>query len=164
MPFRYYEKLKPWQKEIYLKSDSITSLPIAEPEGLFPLIKGLEDSLKKEDRLSIERFSQAIVRALSERFHVSLIKVKVLQVRPSNHYGELHGLYYPKRGSGMALMILWIRTAKFGRIVAFKTFLRTLLHEFCHHLDYELFNLPESFHTEGFYKRESHLLHQLMKY
>jgi hypothetical protein len=28
-------------------------------------------------------------------------------------------------------------------------------------LDYELLDLPESFHTEGFYKRESSLVHQL---
>jgi hypothetical protein len=47
------------------------------------------------------------------------------------------------------------------RVVAFKTFLRTLLHELCHHLDYELLNLPDSFHTEGFYKRLSSLSHQL---
>ena len=37
-----------------------------------------------------------------------------------------------------------------------------LLHELCHHLDYELLDLEESFHTEGFYKRESNLFHQLM--
>jgi hypothetical protein len=34
-------------------------------------------------------------------------------------------------------------------------------HSLCHHLDYELYKLPETFHTEGFYKRESSLLHQL---
>jgi hypothetical protein len=45
--------------------------------------------------------------------------------------------------------------------VAFRTFLRTLLHELCHHLDYELYRFPETFHTEGFYKRESNLLAQL---
>ena len=41
-------------------------------------------------------------------------------------------------------------------------FLRTLLHEICHHLDYHLYRLPDSFHTEGFYKRESSLFHQLV--
>jgi len=56
-----------------------------------------------------------------------------------------------------------MRTAKHRRVVAFRTFLRTLLHELCHHLDYELFGLEETFHTEGFYKRESSLFHQLMR-
>jgi len=31
----------------------------------------------------------------------------------------------------------------------------------CHHLDYELYRLPETFHTEGFYKRESSLYYQI---
>jgi hypothetical protein len=46
-------------------------------------------------------------------------------------------------------------------VVAYKSFLRTLLHEVCHHLDYEFYKFPETFHTEGFYSRESSLLHQL---
>jgi hypothetical protein len=29
-------------------------------------------------------------------------------------------------------------------------------------LDYELYRLPETFHTEGFYKRESTLAHALL--
>ncbi len=48
-------------------------------------------------------------------------------------------------------------------VVAFKTFLRTLIHELCHHLDYELYKLPETFHTEGFYKRESTLVKALLR-
>ena len=35
------------------------------------------------------------------------------------------------------------------------------MHEFLHHLDYEHFKLPETFHTEGFYKRESSLSNAL---
>jgi len=57
---------------------------------------------------------------------------------------------------------VWMRTAKHRRVVAFRTYLRTLLHELCHHLDYELLKLPDSFHTEGFYRRESSLVHQLL--
>ena len=49
-----------------------------------------------------------------------------------------------------------------AQVVAFKSFLRTLVHEFAHHLDYELFVLDETFHTEGFYKRESSLANALL--
>jgi hypothetical protein len=52
-----------------------------------------------------------------------------------------------------------MHTARRGQVVAFKTFLRTLLHELCHHLDYEHLNLPRSLHTDGFYKRESSLVY-----
>jgi hypothetical protein len=55
-----------------------------------------------------------------------------------------------------------MRTAQRAQVVAFRTFLRTLLHELGHHLDYELFELEETFHTEGFYKRESSLFNQLV--
>jgi hypothetical protein len=55
-----------------------------------------------------------------------------------------------------------MRTARQRRVVAFRTFLRTVLHELCHHLDYLFYRLPDSFHTEGFYKRESSLFHQLV--
>jgi hypothetical protein len=162
MPFKYYERLRQKEKEIYNKSDSITSLPLFNAESLFPLVKSLEESLKNEEILSIQRYLRELAMALSERFHVSPVRIKVLEVRPSNHYGELHGLYYPKRDNFMPAIILWMKTAKKAKIIAFKTFLRTFVHEFCHHLDYEFFKLPESFHTEGFYKRESHLLHQLL--
>jgi hypothetical protein len=55
-----------------------------------------------------------------------------------------------------------MRTAQKGRVVAFRTFLRTLIHELCHHLDYVHIGLGRSFHTEGFFKRESSLLRQLL--
>src|SRR5438874_5763185 len=55
-----------------------------------------------------------------------------------------------------------MRTAKQKRVVAFRTYLRTLLHEVGHHLDYTVLGLEESYHTEGFYKRESSLFHQLV--
>ena len=55
-----------------------------------------------------------------------------------------------------------MRTAKQRRVVAFRTYLRTLLHEVGHHFDYALLRLPDSYHTEGFYKRESSLFKQLV--
>jgi len=48
------------------------------------------------------------------------------------------------------------------RLVAFRTFLRTLLHELGHHVDYERLGLQDSFHTEGFFRRESSLFHQIV--
>ena len=39
---------------------------------------------------------------------------------------------------------------------------RARLHERCHHPDYELLRLPDSFHTDGFYRRELSLLRQLL--
>jgi hypothetical protein len=87
--------------------------------------------------------------------------VEVLAVRPSAEWGELHGLYTASE-SGPARIQVWMRTARHRRVVAFRTFLRTLLHEVGHHLDYELLHLPDSLHTEGFFRRESSLFRQLV--
>ena len=55
-----------------------------------------------------------------------------------------------------------MRTAGRGQVVAFKTLLRTLVHELCHHLDYELHGLDSTYHTEGFFRRESSIMRQLV--
>ena len=77
--------------------------------------------------------------------------------------GELQGLYEPDEVTGATARItVWMRTAQRVRVVKFRTFLRTLVHEVCHHLDYEFFKFPETFHTEGFYARESALMRELL--
>ena len=87
---------------------------------------------------------------------------RVLAQRPADDYGELHGLYEPEDGKTRARITVWMRTARRRQVVAFKSFLRTVCHEICHHLDYELFALEETFHTEGFYRRESALANALL--
>jgi hypothetical protein len=90
------------------------------------------------------------------------IRLRVLAQRPADDYGELHGLYEPDEGRTPARISVWMRTARKRQVVAFKSFLRTLCHEVCHHLDYELFALEETFHTDGFYRRESSLANAML--
>lgn len=61
-----------------------------------------------------------------------------------------HGKYYPER----RLLAIYTSTAT-GRKVAYKTLLNTLIHEFCHHMDYyhPSLSLHRSLHTKGFYER-----------
>ena len=58
--------------------------------------------------------------------------------------------------------MVWMRTAAYERPVAHRTFVRTLSHELGHHLDYELLGLEDSFHTKGFFQRESSLVRTLL--
>lgn len=162
MVFAYYRRLTASQKRAYDKSDGVTSVRVPNASELHPLVTALEAALKKEDRKETEILSLNLVSALTVRIKVPVIRVKVLAVRPHDSGGELHGLYNPCTGKLPAIMNVWMRTAQQKRVVAFRTFLRTLLHEFCHHLDYEHFRFSYSFHTEGFYKRESNLFHQLV--
>src|SRR5205814_1648653 len=82
------------------------------------------------------------------------VAIRVELKRPATRRGELHGLYTPANGHGRDAIRLWMITAKRGQVVAYRTFLRTLLHEICHHLDYTYLHLRDSLHTQGFYQRE----------
>jgi hypothetical protein len=44
-------------------------------------------------------------------------------------------------------------------ITSFGTFLSTLCHEYCHHLDFQHFKFTDSWHTRGFYERAGALYH-----
>ena len=162
MVFAYYNRLTRREQRIYRQSDEINSIALPHAAALAPLVEQLAEALKHEDRRKIEALSQGLISGLTTRLKVPPVQVEVLAARPSKDWGELHGLYTPAEGWRPARATVWMRTAKHRRVVAFRTFLRTLLHELCHHLDYELLGLEESFHTEGFYKRESSLFHQLV--
>ena len=47
--------------------------------------------------------------------------------------------------------------------MAFRSYLRTVLLDLNHHIDLELLGIEDSFHTEGFYKRDSGLFKQLVR-
>jgi hypothetical protein len=162
VPFAYYHKLSRARQSIYRKSDAIEVLGIPPPLALGGGIAAIADALAREDRPGTQIACQRLVDALVDGYRVPAVRVKVLLRRPADGDGELHGLYEPEDDGVRACITLWMRTAQKKQVVAFKTFLRTLIHEVCHHLDYELFALEETFHTEGFYKRESSLVGALL--
>jgi hypothetical protein len=49
-----------------------------------------------------------------------------------------------------------------GKVVAGKTFFDTLIHEFMHHIDRKLLNLPSTPHSPGFYNRIDDLKRKLL--
>ncbi|MGH7353510.1 MAG: DinB family protein [Candidatus Rokuibacteriota bacterium] len=161
MPFAYYARLTRRQRAIYDKSDAITEIRLARPEALRPSVDALASALDAEDRMATQQATHALIRGLCEAMGLPPVRVEVLAARPHARWGELHGLYTNERGRPPKIQ-LWMRTAKQKRVVAFRTYLRTLLHEVGHHTDYTVLRLADSYHTEGFYKRESSLFHQLV--
>ncbi len=162
MVFSYYNKLSAAQKRIYRMSDGIASIPLPDAGGVREFTVDLERALAAEDRMRIEESCRKIAAGITARLSLPPVRVNVLVVRPAGSWGELHGLYETASGRSSAKITLWMRTVRHKRIVAFRSFLRTLLHELCHHADYTLLKLADSFHTDGFYKRESALFHQIM--
>lgn len=163
MTFGYYDRLTPAQQRLYRRSDAITSLPLPGAASLRPLVAELADSLESAGRAAVQGAAQGLFSGLTRAFAVPPCRVEVLAARPHGRWGELQGLYTTASRARSARVQLWMRTARRRRVVAFRTFLRTLLHELVHHLDYEHLRLADSFHTQGFYQRESSLFHQLVR-
>jgi hypothetical protein len=161
MPFAYYDRLSARDKAIYRRSDELTTVTLPRGELLHPLVGGLREALEHEDRRGIELAAGHLGSGILRLLGIAPVAIQVLAVRPSSSAGELHGLYTRDDGRPPRIQ-LWMRTARHRRVVAFRTFLRTLLHEVGHHLDYELLGLEDSFHTEGFFRRESSLFRQLV--
>jgi hypothetical protein len=161
MPFAYYDRLSARDRAIYRASDATPSLVLPQAQRLRPLVEGLRQALEREDRREVERAASGLALGLARHLALGPVSIQVLAVRPSAGWGELHGLYTRDERRGARIQ-LWMRTARHRRVVAFRTFLRTLLHEMGHHVDYELLRLEDSFHTEGFFKRESSLFRQLV--
>jgi hypothetical protein len=157
MPFDYYQRLSPKERAVYRKSDELHAIRLPRPRELHDAVDALAKAMTRDDRAEVEACANLLLRAITEQLEVPPVIVEVLAVRPQLPDAELHGLYTQEP----ACIRVWMRTAKKKRVVAFKTFLRTLLHEIGHHLDFTLLGLPESYHTDGFFKRESSLFHQL---
>ena len=161
--FSYFERLSAADKRIYLRSDALREVAIPDPASLRPLVVELEAALEAGKRVRTAKAANALTRALCTQLRAPPVRVRVREVRPSWESGELHGLYTFGQGDGDPPEIeVWMRTAAHKRVVKFRTFLRTLLHEVVHHLDATLYEMKESFHTQGFFARESHLFRQLM--
>lgn len=158
--FSYYRSLPRAAQRTYDKSDKITLVALPRLALHRERAETLRAALVSEARKDVESSAQALVTGITRSLGVRNVKVRVLAKRPKNREGELHGLYTLET-DGRAHIEVWMRTAEHERVVAFRTFLRTLLHEVCHHLDFTLFGLSDTFHTEGFFRRESSLVKQL---
>ena len=163
MPFAYFDRLSRAEQKVYLASDAVKSIALPDAAPLILITSSLRAALGEDDRDAVAAASNDLASSLCAALEVPGVAVAILAVRPRSTTSELHGLYTrPLDGSGAPTIEVWMRTAHHRRVVAFKTFLRTLVHEVCHHLDYEWLDLADSFHTQGFFERESSLVKQLV--
>jgi hypothetical protein len=161
--FAYYDSLSAASKRTYRRSDAILRIAFPDIAALRPISIAIGSALEAADRAAAERACQALMDGLNAQLAAPAVRVVVMEKRPSNSEGELQGLYEPDEvAGGKARITVWMRTAQRQQVVKFRTFLRTLVHEACHHFDYEHYLLPETFHTEGFYARESALTRELL--
>src|SRR5437764_247608 len=102
---------------------------------------------------SVRQICDDFLGTASDFYQVPRCTIRVLAARPLRvrEYSttELFGDYHPDT---MQIRV-WMRTAIRRNITSFGTFLSTLCHEFCHHLDFLKFGFGDSWHTRGFYER-----------
>jgi hypothetical protein len=157
----FRHRLTRTQQRIYDRSNQVASIKLPFLPQLSHSLAGLPAALEAGDQVRVERTAQQLADCVTAALRIAGVRIRVNGTRPSNTRGELHGLYTRPEGGERAKIEVWMRTAKRKQVVAYKTFLRTVLHELCHHLDYELLRLADSFHTDGFYQRESSLFRQI---
>ena len=160
--FDYFHQLSRRDQAVYRRCDAIKTvdLPAWSLPPLRTLAARLQPALRDDKRVVVAKVCNDLVAGICAALEAPLVPVTVKSVRPSNHAGELHGLY-TLHEDGRCKVEVWMRTAQQSRVVAYKTFLRTLLHEVCHHLDYSHYELTNSYHCEGFFCRESDLVRKL---
>ncbi|MEM6290408.1 MAG: hypothetical protein AAGA54_04055 [Myxococcota bacterium] len=159
--FPYYARLGKKRQATYRRSDEIVEVPLDDPDAAAPTLEAIEAGLHGDDRRGVQTATAALVRQLCDTLEVPRVTMRVLARRPSDATAELHGLYEREEGKTPIIRV-WMRTAAHERPVAFRTFVRVVMHELCHHLDYDKYALGDSMHTQGFFRRESSLVRQLL--
>jgi hypothetical protein len=145
--------------KLFVESDRIHSLPLPQDDRLLTIARSIEAAMQTGEMQEIGRASQEFLNTAADFFEVHRCAIRVLAARPFRvrEYSttELFGDYHPDT----VLIRVWARTAIRKEITSFGTFLSTLCHEFCHHLDYQWFGFRDSWHTRGFYERTAALYH-----
>ena len=115
--------------------------------------------MKAEQLRDVRGACAEFLKTASHFHQVPDCNVRVLAARPlrvrEQWTTELFGDYDPDA----MLIRVWMRTAVRKDVTSFGTFLSTLCHEYCHHLDFQKFRFADSWHTRGFYERAAVLYH-----
>jgi hypothetical protein len=155
----FFYRLSSAAQRTYLRSDAIETFNLVPSPEALRMTAALTKMLAEGRQAAAAQYARQLTDELCGLLQVRPIEIEVRGVRPHNARGELHGIFYPTRPPRI---VLWMRTARRHQTVKPRTFIRTLLHEIGHYLDYALLRLGDSFHTSGFFKRESSLVRALL--
>ncbi len=143
----------------FLESDQTRTLDLPQDGSLLTITKSIESAMRRGRSTDVRRTCADFLKAASEFYRVADCGIRVLAARPlrvrESWSTELFGDYTPET----MLIRVWMRTAVRKEVTSVGTFLSTLCHEFCHHLDYQKFEFHDSWHTRGFYERAAALYH-----
>jgi hypothetical protein len=146
----------------YQRSKSITSIDFTPGDDARLLARRLLEESPETGHRTI--LAQALCDALCDAAEINIIRRVHISDVPQVHRKKnnrtvfkQYGYYQPDKQS----LSINNRTAVRGQLLAAKTFLDTLLHEWMHHYDAVKLEL-DSIHTSGFYARIRSLAQVLM--
>jgi hypothetical protein len=144
----------------FLKSDLLTSLPLPSDSRFHEQAELVASALAEGTTTGLQPVCDGFLRIAANFYAIEKPGVRVLAARPlrvreGGWASELFGDYSPETFD----IRVWMRTAVRKQVTSYGTFLSTLCHEFCHHLDYQRFKFRDSWHTRGFYERTAALYH-----
>ena len=144
----------------YQASDQLLRLELPADARLPLFAKAIEAAMERESQASVRHACADFLVAAAEFYQVRPPDVRALAARPlrvreGGWASELFGDYSVQT----ATIRIWTRTAVRKQVTSFGTFLSTLCHEFCHHLDVQKLGFRGSPHTRGFYERTAALYH-----
>jgi hypothetical protein len=146
-------------RQFFLASDRLKSIDLPADGRLLGISQAIESAMESGSMGDVRRHSAEFVATVSDFYRVPKSDVQILAARPlrtrRGWRTELFGDYHPT----LMLIRVWMKTAVRREITSFGTFLSTLCHEFCHHLDFQQFKFRDSWHTRGFYERAAILYH-----
>jgi hypothetical protein len=144
---------------LFVESDRLKAIPLPDDGRLVTIADSIQTAMKTEDVKAVQQVCDNFLGTVADFYQVPRCGIRVLAARPLRvrEYSttELFGDYHPD----IMLIRVWIRTAIRKDVTSFGTFLSTLCHEFCHHLDLLKFGFGDSWHTRGFYERTAALYH-----
>jgi hypothetical protein len=144
----------------FMESDRLADLELPSNDRLRLLAQSIESLIDGGTRPAIQHACAEFMTAAAQFYGVpkpivNALAARPIRVREGGWATELFGDYTP----GTAAIRIWTRTAIQKKPTSPGTFLSTLCHEFCHHLDCERFGFRQSPHTRGFYERTACLYH-----
>ena len=169
MPFAHYAKLSASRQRIYRRSDAIETpsspCPSRRRGGCVIVARIPRAGLAADEVATVQRASQALAEnALRGLPRTADPAPRARAACSRATTARLHGLLTNPRKAGRParITVMDAHRRQAAGSSPFKTFCAPWVHEVGHHLDYELFKLEETFHTDGFYKRESSLANALL--
>lgn len=144
----------------FLDSERLTSIELPSASEFRKLALAIDHHMTDGTREQVRRACADFLAAAAAFYDIRTPEVRALAARPlrvreGGGQTELFGDY----SLNDARIRIWTRTAVRKQVTSFGTFLSTLCHEFCHHLDCQKFGFGLTPHTRGFYERAALLYH-----